>query len=887
MADQDDLVVLGQSVTGSQAQRDINLIGKVDGDVFIDSTVIHNSGTRGQFIEEYSGPADVDCGWLMAQPSRLLDARSRVVDFIDRPELEQLAEWRDATEQPLSVLLLHAPGGQGKSRLAAEFAERSRDQRLASNRRWRVLQARLDSAAPSGAAQPASAEACAGTLLIVDYADRWAHTELIRLIADPRLQEHGQLRVLLLGRTVRWYAAVRGELAEQHAHTTDIRLRPLPADRLSTFAAARDRYAQPDLYNLSNAEDITPPGELEHNDFGLVLTVHMAALVAVDARARGRPTPSEPHALSAYLLDREYLAWQRLFDAGKQGADFQTRPSVMRQVVFASALTGPLDHRAGTHAVESLRLPGHPQDILLDHRYCYPPAAPDRVLEPLYPDRLAEDFLGLLVPGHDVSGYDPDPWATAVPATLLTDDDQRAADTSRAITFLATAACRWPHLGQRVLYPLLREHPQLALEAGNAALTAIAEIDSDDPAYAEALMAMDQVMPADRHVELDTGIAAITERVVARLVATMSDRVTHAQGYYILGWRQENAGQREEARASLTKAVEIFRDLDLDQPNLFHFLAEAKLADLLRHGGGDLLEEHAAALRKLVDQLDAALSMMASSAPTAAAGILRQLQEIHDFFRSQVSSGRQEGEPTREARTIGLEALIALYKKIYTTSGDQGSPHISPLLRAANAHGLTEATRKLGHLLSASGRHEEALGLAHEAIDSARQQAASNPAAFEPDLAETLVSSILVRSANMASRIEETITAQAAASEEAVTLYRRLAEANPTAFVPALAQALNHLGIAQQARRRFSEALACFQESSEIYRALATERPQEHQGLLAVSMSLLSGTLVDLGRHTETLAAARECVNLLRGLPNGHKPSQASALNSLAIASRT
>jgi hypothetical protein len=60
------------------------------------------------------------------QPSRLLAARHQVVDFTGRErELTELAVWRDDPDLGLAVTLLHGPGGQGKTRLAAQFAQQS------------------------------------------------------------------------------------------------------------------------------------------------------------------------------------------------------------------------------------------------------------------------------------------------------------------------------------------------------------------------------------------------------------------------------------------------------------------------------------------------------------------------------------------------------------------------------------------------------------------------------------------------------------------------------------------------------------------------------------------------------------------------------------------
>ncbi|MGD0069891.1 MAG: ATP-binding protein, partial [Streptosporangiaceae bacterium] len=71
--------------------------------------------------------------------STLLRAADRVVPFIGRTaELSQLRSWRDAPGQ-LSVILVFGPGGQGKTRLASEFANDS------AMEGWAVAQGRHQS----------------------------------------------------------------------------------------------------------------------------------------------------------------------------------------------------------------------------------------------------------------------------------------------------------------------------------------------------------------------------------------------------------------------------------------------------------------------------------------------------------------------------------------------------------------------------------------------------------------------------------------------------------------------------------------------------------------------------------------------------------------------
>ncbi|MGH3812125.1 MAG: hypothetical protein ACRDUV_06675 [Pseudonocardiaceae bacterium] len=57
------------------------------------------------------------------------------------------------------------------------------------------------------------------------------------------------------------------------------------AARATVFTAARDRSAA--LLDVPKPDQIPPPARLGEDAFGLVLTMHMAALAAVDAYARG------------------------------------------------------------------------------------------------------------------------------------------------------------------------------------------------------------------------------------------------------------------------------------------------------------------------------------------------------------------------------------------------------------------------------------------------------------------------------------------------------------------------------------------------------------------------------------------------------------------------
>jgi hypothetical protein len=126
-------------------------------------------------------------------------------------------------------------------------------------------------------------------LVIVDYADRWHLTNLTWLLHNALLHHPGvRTRVLLVGRTNDTWPSVRAILHKRQAGTSALELAPLPGAtdaRRAMFISARDSFAA--LYRLGNPKALSPPRHLGTNEFGLALALHMAALVAVDARTTG------------------------------------------------------------------------------------------------------------------------------------------------------------------------------------------------------------------------------------------------------------------------------------------------------------------------------------------------------------------------------------------------------------------------------------------------------------------------------------------------------------------------------------------------------------------------------------------------------------------------
>ncbi|MFD7626359.1 tetratricopeptide repeat protein [Streptomyces sp. NPDC059851] len=860
----------GQPDTPPSVRQDVTAVGGFAYGVIGASVHVFGDGVPLYVLEEWRPAPDVAPEFLRELPSRMLNARFAVVEFTGRhEELADLHRWcRDGPR--LAARWLHGPGGQGKSRLAARLAAEAVDAG------WKVVTATHGpgSVLPPPGSQDLRPDGSAGVLLIVDYADRWPQTHLTWLLSNALLHRSGvRARVLLLARTADAWPALRASLTNQQAGTSSRYLEPVDPDegagRQQMFAAARRAFAN--RYGIRDPAAVPVPGGLDHPDFGLTLTVHMAALVAVDAHAAGLPPPEGAAAhLTMYLLDREHARWARLFGDGTHDLSptrrtYGTAPDVMRHAVFAAAPTGPLPRAAGTAVLASLGI-GPVDRVCGDHAVCYPPLGPAHgqdgavVLEPLYPDRLAEDFIALTLPGHHAD-YPPAPWAAdAVRVLLHRDGDDRApAWTARAVTFLTAAAERWPHVTTRHLQPLLRTDPQLAVDAGSAALSGIARLKDLDTPLGQAIAGH---FPARRHVDLDVGMAALTARVGEQVLVETpledeSQRpVLRALIRSDIAVRHSHAGRYDLAVAAMEQSV-----LDWEMavstiragftPHLAHALNG--LGNYLwRQGRTD--EALAASERAVAHWRDwADFSSDDTGLPQALSNLGLWLAE----------AGRRA-----EAGQVLSEALMLL-RPAAEADPEENDRH------------LASALHNLGTWLAVEGRRAEALEATAECLDIRRRLAAAHPETYEPDLADILTN--LSRDLAALGRRTEAL----AASGEAVEVFSRLARKNPAAHERGYAAALCGLGADLAEAGRWEEAVAANEQEIAVLRRLAEANPAAHEPPLAQALDNRGQWLAEVGRPAEALAQAEEAValrtRLWQGCPAAHERALATALGNLGL----
>ncbi|MFD4319103.1 tetratricopeptide repeat protein [Streptomyces sp. NPDC058548] len=809
-------------------------------------------------LSEHQAPELPRREWLLAQPSRLLAARWGLVEFTGRErELAELVRWRDDSGGGLSCRWMHGPGGQGKTRLSDELALRS------AAAGWKCVTAvhGPGTLLPPATSQDLRTAGTRGLLLIVDYADRWPLSHLAWLLSNRLLHTDVPTRVLFLARSNHVWSAVRSLVADVAGEGEALSLPPLGGSGLTErermFAAARDCFAG--YYGVADPTVIPPPAQLAADSFGLVLALQMAALTAVDAHVREVPAPQEPAAFSAYLLDREQKHWTRLYEAASHGVDFRTAPSEMRRAVFAAALSGARPYGDAVALLERVGFGQAAERLAADHALCYPPEDPRTALEPLTPDRLAEDFIALTLPGHGTADHPPAAWAEETVDRILAraPDGSPPTELPRVMAFLVAAAGegRWPHV-PGLLNTLLQREPVLAVEAGAGTLIALARIPGIDPGV---LRDIDLAIPQQGHRDLDAAAAELSARWVAALDPNVDDPVRDGDVAEHLNIRMERAGRFEEAVQAASAAVKAWLRLaDADPQRYGPRLAwGVSLASGALMAAGRPVESLQAAqdAQRIIEQLDTA---GVDVDDTTRVAVVTQLAA------ALMGVGRMTEalEPTDRAITL-LEA------------GRHAEPHGGDVQLAGLLTNKVKILRDLE-------RFEEAVGSARDAVALWRGLSRLDPHAYQDALALALTNESATLHA--LGRLEEALPP----AVESVGTRTRLAEVNPLKGEPGLALALGNLAVLHSDLGRHREALDAARSAVESLRNLTARWPERHEPMLALTLSNLSSVLHENHYLQDALKASKEAVEIRRRwatrLPEVYEMPLADSLQHLANA---
>jgi tetratricopeptide (TPR) repeat protein len=717
-----------------------------------------------------------------AAPSLALVARYELVNFTGRDaEVVELLSWLRLPPQR-AVRLITAPGGRGKTRLGLHVCRRAE---LAG---WHVLEARhkLD----GGTLEPLSlrvestpAQAAKGTLVLLDYADRWPLDDLIDLFSMLS-RKPGPLRVLLLARSGAFWPSLRSPLRDASFEVTGEALLALAEDlsRWQLYESAASRFSE-----FFGVEGV-PVGKMDlaGPEFDGVLAVHMSALASVlSVRSwpkRGHPPvlPVDPSVATEELIDHELRHWGRL--ASKQPHLFRISPQIMARAVFVATVAGGLDHPRAIRILADASIGADPQVVIDAHRMCYPSSQANVALEPLLPDFLGEDFVARVIPGAarrgEVDLGISDPAAFSILHCMLGTASPNQVGPGlglrnpygvarSVLANLIEVGSRWPHVFYQTVKPLLDSDPAFLLEAGGQALVQL----SASPAAVDRLPAvgesLDQKLGPDLSLDFTYGAVAVAEQLVSR-ARTIGDAPELAKSLNRLSLRLASAGDGERALRASTEALQICRRLAQEDPD--------KWTPEL----GKILHNHALWL---------------------------------------FQAGRRA-----EAVASSTEA-VEIRRALHTDDPQVWLPNL--------ASSLVHHAMALGGV----GRLDEALAVSAEAVDHLRVLAAESGSRHVPRLAAALN--------NHSKRLYNAQRASEAVrySLESANLYAALARDNPDAWIPNLAMAQNNYAMCLIAAGKDQEAIDFFRHAIAALVDPVTTNPDAWLHLLAQAVHNLSEQL--------------------------------------------
>ena len=284
--------------------------------------------------------------------------------------------------------------------------------------------------------------------------------------------------------------------------------------------------------------------------------------------------------------------------------------------------------------------------------------------------------------------------------------------------------------------------------------------------------------------------------------------------------RLSDLGQRENALAAVEEAVKISRDLATSRHDAFR----PELANCLNgqsiclHNLGRYEEALAAIEEAVAIRRDLVTGHSDAYRPDLASSLLNLSTYLSNLGRREDALAASE-----EATKIGRDLAAA--------SPDAYRPHLVVYLNNLSNH------------LSKLGQHDDALAVIKEAVALGRDLTAASPEAFRPDLARSLI--------NLSNRFFDLGGQEKglAAIEEGVMLYRDLAAIHPDTFRPHLAMCLNNLSRRFFDLCRQEKAFDAIEEAVATLRELFLAQPMAFEQQMALMVSNYLELCKEAGRE--------------------------------------
>lgn len=811
-------------------------------------------------------------------PTSLLRADAETVPFYGRTEeLGRLRDW--AKGSGLSVKMITGPGGQGKSRLARQFAAEL------AGEDWIVgllgdIHRTADQVLP---------ERLQGRrrkmLLVVDYAE--TKPELIARLLARMARPKEAVRVLLLSRSAEgWWQDLADssfELGEMlaTAEVYELTGSASAVEDVERFRTTMQTFATA-LTLLPDAWVPRKPSSAELETllavrFESPLAAQMAALAAVLGDPDGTAGGLGGESPEAVILSHEKRYWSGV--AATRKLDFEV--PVLRSAVAAATLCGAADVAAAIALAGRVPyLADQPQTVLLATsgwlRTLYP-ALGSGILGSLQPDVLGEslvaavireqpDWLPAILTGATM---DQATQALTVLARVVDRDEQVRADLDRlfdTVPGLVTAAVR---AASQIAEPDLLTSP-------------VKRVLSQGVSFGEAWDVY-QALPVVSH-----RLRAFSLEITVSLVRTAADIAEEEPAFlypfFILvndaGGRCEAVGEIELSLRFAEMAIELYetRLSDMADPPVAGYVAS--LSNLSRalvhcHRSAEAVRYAVCAAeisRSWLTADDAALVHAGVVAFSAAAAALKQNGRIPEAFAyslAAVEPMRSLAEASDVVTTLIACRLFTNHAALLRSSGELESALRTATdavvkLRSPGVQTIDTGHEQLSHALTIVaatlidlGRSEEACAPLTEAIAILEGMSARDDLALAPLLAD-LFGYLLMASAELG-RHDEAL----AAGMKQVDIFRSCHVSLPEVFGPMLSVALNNVAYCLKQLNRNEEARTTAEEAWTIIQPLFQAAPAEYLDHMARVEGQIAEILLCLGEPEPALAMARHVIDLV------------------------
>jgi tetratricopeptide (TPR) repeat protein len=759
----------------------------------------------------------------------LLDPAYQSVPLVGRePDLRFLHDWL-ASHPAIAITAIVGPGGSGKTRLALEFL-----QQLPESWQGGILTgqeaerfSKQENLSEWGWQKP--------TFIVADYAAlmsgvlaKW-FSELVDNPSPPH-----KLRILLLERHADpkfgWYH----DLADGTWHGRAVRellspeepRRVAPLDQIDQRRAVLEAGIR--AASFFHPEEIPAPAlptpgtddwfdqRLAADQWSDPLLLLIAAVIAL--------SDGWGAALSLSRVDLATRIAERECSRIENAANSRVEGRLLAYLYGCVTLCGGLDRKTAIevaekelHALHKNYQGGAGQAVddlsrVLGVTNRLPPLSPDLIGEALLPLALSD--------GADVTARMANVALGGVTASLI-----------RSAQDFGHAGQAWP----------LEWLKSLVSEGEN------------DP---RILMEIEDSLPV-QSVILRKLALEVTQSLIGQLSSPLEPSLANqayvAQLLNSLSNRQSEMGQRAEALASISEAVNRYRALTRTADGAFLPLLAIALANQANRRMG---------LGRPAEALESA---------TEAVAIRRKLADIKpdaflpDLAKALNTLANIQSELGKRSEALdSIEEAVKIRRTLTEVNPEE---FLSDL-----AMSLSNQSNLQGKM----GQGAEALASIKEAVERYRILAQAHPDSFLPDLALTLNNQ-----ANKQSKMG-LLTEAMASIAEAVDYYRVLAQANPDAFLHDLAMALNNRGNRQREMGQLDEALDSVNEAVKHYQALSRTNPSAFLHYVARAMGNRAGIHIEQGRWGEASASINESLNILRALsrynPDAFLPDLATAL---------